>query len=126
MDFSTGAFDEALVQEAGIDASCSAPIASAHAILGPINAEAAHATGLPWERQVCSPAAADHVASAYRRVGASASGDSGLNAAGRADIRLSTAKAVTDPSSFIDYQSASSHFQQWLHRANWENLEILG
>ncbi|HVZ01231.1 MAG TPA: FGGY-family carbohydrate kinase [Dongiaceae bacterium] len=108
MDFASGAFDAALVKEAGISASVLPPIRPSHAILGPITPEAAHETGLAAGTPVVA-GCADHVASAYV-AGAARDGDLVLKFGGAGDILLSTAKAVTDPRLFIDYHILPDHY----------------
>jgi xylulokinase len=108
MDFASGTFDAALVQEAGIPADALPPIRASHAILGPITPEAAHATGLAAGTPVVA-GCADHVASAYV-AGAARDGDLVLKFGGAGDILLSTAKAVTDSRLFIDYHILPDHY----------------
>jgi xylulokinase len=108
MDFATAKFDAALVKEAGIRADVLPPIRASHAILGPITAEAAEATGLATGTPVVA-GCADHVASAYV-AGAARDGDLVLKFGGAGDILLSTAKAMTDPRLFIDYHILPDHY----------------
>jgi xylulokinase len=108
MDFARGAFDPALVREAGIAPEVLPPIHVSHAVLGTITADAAEATGLAAGTPVVA-GCADHVASAYV-AGAARDGDLVLKFGGAGDILLSTAKAVTDPRLFIDYHILPDHY----------------
>jgi len=108
MDFAAGKFDAALVKEAGIRPEVLPPIRASHAILGPVTAEAAAATGLAAGTPVVA-GCADHVASAYV-AGAARDGDLVLKFGGAGDILLSTAKAMTDPRLFIDYHILPDHY----------------
>jgi xylulokinase len=108
MDFAGGTFDRALVKEAGIRPEALPPIRASHAVLGPVTAEAAKATGLAAGTPVVA-GCADHVASAYV-AGAARDGDLVLKFGGAGDILLSTAKAVTDPRLFIDYHILPDHY----------------
>lgn len=77
------------------------PRIASHEVLGPLNAEAAAATGLPAGIPVVG-GAADHIASGYA-AGVIAPGDVLLKFGGSTDILIASDEARPDPRMFLDY-----------------------
>jgi xylulokinase len=129
----TGAYDDRLVDLAGVDHALLPPIRKSHEVIGTITAEAAGHTGLRAGTPVVA-GCADHVASAFV-CGAAHNGDLVIKFGGAGDILLSSDQPVADRRLFIDYHivpglyfpngcmAASGTFLNWIVR-NWAGGEI--
>jgi xylulokinase len=133
VNIATGAYDDRLINLAGIDRGLLAPIRKSHEVVGSITAEAALHTGLNAGTPVVA-GCADHVASAFV-CGATRNGDLVIKFGGAGDILLSSDAPVADRRLFIDYHivprlyfpngcmAASGTFLNWIVRT-WAGGEV--
>jgi xylulokinase len=133
VDIATGAYDDRLIDLAGLERGLLPPIRKSHEIVGGVTAEAARHTGLRAGTPVVA-GCADHVASAFV-CGAARNGDLVIKFGGAGDILLSSDQPIADRRLFIDYHivpglyfpngcmAASGTFLNWIVR-NWAGGEV--
>ncbi|WP_119304344.1 FGGY-family carbohydrate kinase [Dongia deserti] len=133
VNIATGAYDDRLVQLAGLDRELLPPIRKSHQVVGAVTPEAARHTGLRAGTPVVA-GCADHVASAFV-CGAARNGDLVIKFGGAGDILLSSDRPISDRRLFIDYHivpglyfpngcmAASGTFLNWIVRS-WAGGEL--
>jgi len=127
VSIATGAYDDRLVDLAGLDRALLPAIRKSHEIVGRVSEEAARQTGLRAGTPVVA-GCADHVASAFV-CGAARNGDLVIKFGGAGDILLSSDQVISDRRLFIDYHivpglyfpngcmAASGTFLNWIVRS---------
>jgi xylulokinase len=133
VNIASGAYDDRLIDLAGLDRTLLPAVRKSHEIVGGITAEAARHTGLRVGTPIVA-GCADHVASAFV-CGAARNGDLVIKFGGAGDILLSSDQPLADPRLFIDHHivpglyfpngcmAASGTFLNWIVR-NWAGGEV--